>query len=40
MRIYIIDDCKSELMCWQRTLEMHTDWEHRLEVIRGYVNQS
>lgn len=30
MRIYIIDDCKSELMCWQRTLEMHTDWEFRL----------
>lgn len=30
MRIYIIDDCKSELMCWQRTLEMHTDWEYRL----------
>lgn len=29
MRIYIIDDCQSERMCWERTLNEHTDWQYR-----------
>lgn len=30
MLIYLIDDCKSERMCWQRTLDNNTDWQYRI----------
>lgn len=31
MLIYLIDDCKSELLCWERTFQLHEpEWKYKL----------